>query len=107
MRRRTRRIRRSVAGFSATLFAVAFMVLYVQLASGHDPALVADAKRARATSTLTASTKAAAAQVATTKAASTKESSTEPVSPKAASETSAASSEEAGKAASSVTTSQS
>jgi hypothetical protein len=59
MRRRTRRIRRSVATFSATLFAVAFMVVYVQLASGHDPALVADAKRARTTSSLTASTKAA------------------------------------------------
>jgi hypothetical protein len=70
MRRRTRRIRRSVAAFSATLFAVAFMVVYVQLASGHDPALVADAKRARATSSLTASTKAASAKVATTNEAS-------------------------------------
>jgi hypothetical protein len=75
MRRRTRRIRRSVAAFSATLFAIAFMVVYVQLASGHDPALVADAKRARTTSSLTASTKAASAKVATTKAATTNEAS--------------------------------
>ena len=38
IRRRTRRIRRSVAALAMTLFAVAFLVVYVQLASGHDPA---------------------------------------------------------------------
>jgi hypothetical protein len=43
---RARRIRRSVAALTATLFSVAFLVIYVQLASGHDPALVANAKRA-------------------------------------------------------------
>jgi hypothetical protein len=75
MRRRAHRIRRSVAAFSATVFAAAFMVVYVQLASGHDPALVADAKRARTTIALTASTKAASAKVATTKAAATNEAS--------------------------------
>jgi hypothetical protein len=96
MRRRARRIRRSVAAFSATLFAVAFMVVYVQLASGHDPALLADAKRASTTSTLSASTKAASAKVATTKAASTKKSGS-----------SSSSEAEASKEASSVTTSQS
>lgn len=54
MRRRTRRIRRSVAGLAMMLFAVAFLVVYVQLASGHDPALVANANR-RATATGAAS----------------------------------------------------
>jgi len=48
MRRRTRRIRRSVASLAAVLFSTAFLVIYVQLASGHDPALVANAKRAAA-----------------------------------------------------------
>jgi hypothetical protein len=43
---RARRIRRSVAALTATLFSVAFLVIYVQLASGHDPALLANAKRA-------------------------------------------------------------
>jgi cytoskeletal protein RodZ len=55
MRRRARRIRRSVAGLAVTLFAVAFLIVYVQLASGHDPALVANAKRRAATATSTAS----------------------------------------------------
>jgi len=45
IRRRTRRIRRSVAALAMTLFAVAFLVVYVQLASGHDPALVANAQK--------------------------------------------------------------
>jgi cytoskeletal protein RodZ len=41
MRRRVHRIRRAVVGFAAALFAVAFLAVYVQLASGHDPALSA------------------------------------------------------------------
>ncbi len=45
IRRRARRIRRSVAALAVTLFAVAFLVVYVQLASGHDPALVANAEK--------------------------------------------------------------
>jgi len=45
LRRRAQRIRRSVAGLAVTLFAVAFLIVYVQLASGHDPALVAAARR--------------------------------------------------------------
>ncbi len=45
LRRRTRRIRRSVAGLTLALFAAAFLIVYVQLASGHDPALVANAAR--------------------------------------------------------------
>lgn len=50
VRRRARRIRRSIAGLAVVLFALAFLVVYVQLASGHDPALVANAEK-RATST--------------------------------------------------------
>ncbi len=45
LRRRTLRIRRSVAGLALALFAAAFLIVYVQLASGHDPALVANAAR--------------------------------------------------------------
>jgi hypothetical protein len=63
MRKRARRIRRSVAGLTAALFCTAFLVIYVQLASGHDPALLANAKRAasasaRSTSAGSASTSA-------------------------------------------------
>jgi hypothetical protein len=39
MRQRARRIRRSVAGLTLALFTAAFVGIYVQLASGHDPAL--------------------------------------------------------------------
>jgi hypothetical protein len=45
LRQRTLRIRRSVAGLALALFAAAFLIVYVQLASGHDPALVANAAR--------------------------------------------------------------
>ena len=48
MNRRARRIRRAVAGATATLFAAAFLGIYVQLAAGHDPALNAKAKRTSA-----------------------------------------------------------
>jgi hypothetical protein len=58
MRKRARRIRRSVAGLTAALFCTAFLVIYVQLASGHDPALLANAKRAASTSAGSASTSA-------------------------------------------------
>jgi hypothetical protein len=50
MRRRERRIRRSVAAFAATLFCAASLMVYVQLASGHDPALVANARHLAAAS---------------------------------------------------------
>ncbi len=66
MRRRTRRIRRSVAGLAAMLFSSAFLVIYVQLASGHDPALAANAKRETRSATSTQSrTTTAAAQTST------------------------------------------
>jgi hypothetical protein len=48
LRRRTRRIRRSVAALAVTLFGLVFAIVYVQLASGHDPGLAASAARRRA-----------------------------------------------------------
>jgi hypothetical protein len=44
---RAKRIRIAVATLATSLFIAAFAVVYVQLASGHDPALVAYAKRAQ------------------------------------------------------------
>jgi hypothetical protein len=52
MRQRARRIRRSVTGLALALFTAAFVGIYVQLASGHDPAL---SKRHTATTTAAAS----------------------------------------------------
>jgi hypothetical protein len=49
LRLRARHIRRAVAGLAATLFATAFLIVYVQLASGHDPALVGNTAKRRAT----------------------------------------------------------
>jgi hypothetical protein len=79
MRRRARRIRRAVASLAVALFATAFLIVYVQLASGHDPALVANAAKRHAASTSATSSEAAAAESATssgtTEASSTTESS--------------------------------
>jgi uncharacterized membrane protein YgcG len=55
LRARARRIRRSVALFAAALFSAAFLMVYVQLASDHAPALVADARRASAQVTTSSS----------------------------------------------------
>lgn len=53
MGRRARRIRKSVAAVSSTLFVVAFLAISVQLASGHDPSLsAAEARRAAAANLL-------------------------------------------------------
>ncbi len=57
MRRRAGRIRRSVAALAVALFTAAFLGVYVQLASGHDPALSA-AGKSTASSTPSASTEA-------------------------------------------------
>jgi hypothetical protein len=48
--RRARKIRRAVAAGATALFIAVFLVVYVQLASGHDPALSASSK-ARTTTT--------------------------------------------------------
>ena len=63
LRRRVLRIRRSVAGLAAALFSAAFLAVYVQLASGHDPALSSK------TSATAASTSTAGASVTQTTAA--------------------------------------
>jgi hypothetical protein len=45
MHRRAGRIRRTIAAGATALFVAAFLGVYVQLASGHDPALVAASRR--------------------------------------------------------------
>jgi len=45
IRRRTHHIRRWVAALAVALFLCAFAVVYVQMASGHDPALTASSHR--------------------------------------------------------------
>jgi len=77
MRRRLHRIRRGIAGLTAALFATAFLVVYVQLASGHDPAL---------------STKAATTAIGTSASSSGTETSTSSSTPTTSSETSTGSS---------------
>ncbi len=47
VQRRTRRIRSAIAAVSVSLFIAAFSVVYIQLASGHDPALTAAARRSQ------------------------------------------------------------
>lgn len=47
-RRRARRIRQTVLAFSVAVFMAMFATIYVQLASGHDPALSASSKKAAA-----------------------------------------------------------
>jgi cytoskeletal protein RodZ len=44
-RRHVRRIRRAVCALALALFSAAFLTVYVQLASGHDPALTAASRR--------------------------------------------------------------
>src|SRR5207245_2686088 len=51
MRSRARRIRGSVVGLTAALFTAVFLAVYVQLASGHDPALSAAGKRSTSATT--------------------------------------------------------
>jgi hypothetical protein len=101
VRRRARRIRRSVAAVAVTLFAVAFLVVYVQLASGHDPALLANAQK-RAASATSASRESSSS--ATTSASSTGTGSGAETSESSGSESSGS---EASSGASAVTTSQS
>jgi len=91
MRRRARRIRRAVASLAVALFATAFLIVYVQLASGHDPALVANAAKRHAATTSTTSTEATSTSA--TEASTAAESSS--------------GSEESSSGASAVTTSQS
>ncbi|HEV7163214.1 MAG TPA: hypothetical protein VGN25_08170 [Solirubrobacteraceae bacterium] len=66
---RTRKIRRSVTGLALGLFTAAFLAVYVQLASGHDPALSANAERRNVSMSLVASTSSTTAPTAARKAA--------------------------------------
>ena len=71
MRTRATRVRRGIAAFTALVFVCAFLVVYVQLVSGHDPALAAGAKReAGAVSSSSLRTKASASKATTTSAKS-------------------------------------
>jgi cytoskeletal protein RodZ len=99
--RRARRIRRSVASLAAVLFSTAFLVIYVQLASGHDPALT-NAKR---TATSSSSSKAAATSTSTE--SSTEGSTSETSGSSSSGESSSAAGDESSSGASAVTTSQS
>jgi len=63
---RMRRIRRSVAAATLAVFTAAFLTVYVQLASGHDPALSKSTSRG---------TSATSGQVVSTAAQGTGESS--------------------------------
>ncbi|HEY4811810.1 MAG TPA: hypothetical protein VIH71_12210 [Solirubrobacteraceae bacterium] len=104
--RRARRIRRSVASLTAVLFSTAFLVIYVQLASGHDPALVANAKRTAGTSTTTGSSKASTTSTSTESSTGEDSEPTDTESPTSSATESEASEESSG-GASAVTTSQS
>ena len=113
MRRRTRRIRQIVALTATTMFLGASGLIGVQLASGHDPALVADAKKAAVTtaaktlvaSTTTGTSKAAASKTATAETEKSAASTTSASTKEAATSSKATTSE--GSKASTVTTSQS
>ncbi len=77
--RRARRIRRSVTGFAAALFVAAFLVVYVQLADGHDPALAlaADKRSHSAGKAVTSSTPQSSTTPSSNEASSTLEESTQ------------------------------
>jgi hypothetical protein len=102
IKRRVRRIRRSVAAFAGTLFTVAFLGIYVQLASGHDPALLATAHRRASTSATTAHTDKASTSSASEASTTQSSKSTSPASSGGASSSSGST-----ESSSSITTSQS
>jgi hypothetical protein len=75
LRGRARRMRRSIAASAAVLFCALFLVIYVQLASGHDPALSAASKRTATAGKVTA--KASESSSGTTQASGTESGRTE------------------------------
>ena len=109
MHRRARRIRRSIVSLTAALFSAAFLAIYVQLASGHDPALSKARTTTSATLASTPTTKTTATRSATTStsspSASTESSASSGAATKEASSSSSAN--ESSKSASAVTTSHS
>jgi len=107
-RRRARRIRQIVLAFSVAVFVAMFATIYVQLASGNDPALSASSKKAAVSSTTTGGSSAAAKKTTTTASGSSESSSSNGTSSNSASTgSSEASSSEASSTPSTVTTSQS
>lgn len=108
MRRRARRIRRSVIGLALSLFTAAFLAIYVQLASGHDPALTAASNRKSTAATTVVAKKASTTSESSGTSSSASETSTGSESAAEGSESSSSSpTEEAGTSASAVTSSQS
>jgi hypothetical protein len=73
LHRRARRIRRSVGAVAAALFVALFLIVYVQLASGHDPALSASSK-ARSTSAVHKGSSGSSGESTTSSAAKASES---------------------------------
>jgi hypothetical protein len=102
MRSRALRIRRSVATLTAALFVATFLVIYVQLASGHDPALTAGKRR-----TSTSTTSAGAASTGASSRAGQAEAGSESSTPESSSEASSGEGEASASTPSPVTTSQS
>ncbi|MGO9762586.1 MAG: hypothetical protein ACLP1Q_15120 [Solirubrobacteraceae bacterium] len=107
LRRRARRIRRAVAGLTMTLFAMAFLVIYAQLASGHDPALVANARKRAAGASAESTAAASSTSSATGTSTSAGESTSASESTGASESTSTGESGESSSGAAAVTTSQS
>ena len=101
MRLRAGRIRRTIATGAAGLFATAFLGIYVQLASGHDPALVAAAARSAGAATCATASTSSSSATGEEATSSSGESSSTP------SGESSSSSESEASSPSSVTTSQS
>jgi hypothetical protein len=110
-RQRARRIRQTVLAFSVAVFVAMFATIYVQLASGNDPALSASSKKAAVSSTTTAGSSAAAQKTTTTGSGSSEGSSSNGTSSTSTGSSEASSSEASSSEASStpttVTTSQS
>jgi hypothetical protein len=113
-RLRARKIRRSISALALGLFTAAFLAVYVQLASGHDPALSANRKSTTASSLATGTSSKAASKTTSEESASgssSSESSTSESSPSSEESTTSSSSSgessEGTESPSSVTTSQS
>jgi cytoskeletal protein RodZ len=92
MRRRVHRIRRGIAGLAAALFSAAFLAVYVQLASGHDPALSAKKGATASQSSSSAGSSGESSTSGSSGTSSGTESSTSSSTPATSSETSTSSS---------------
>jgi hypothetical protein len=109
LRLRARRIRRAVAAGAAVVFVALFLVVYVQLASGHDPALSHTAKVSSTSATHEAveSSQAAGSQASTSEAESRSSESEASAGESSGAESSSSGESAQSESPSSVTTSQS